>query len=75
MALDKRPGVQTVGIGETLRRALAKLVLRAVGDQANKACKNIQLCAVIDTSIYGAKHDVGERRREIGYRGAVYGRD
>ena len=37
VALDKRPGVRPVGIGETLRRALAKLVMRAAGEQAKTA--------------------------------------
>ena len=37
VALDKRPGVRPVGIGETLRWALAKLVMRAAGDQAKTA--------------------------------------
>ena len=32
VALAKRPGVRPVGIGETLRRALAKLVMRAAGN-------------------------------------------
>ena len=32
VALDKRPGVRPVGIGETLRRAISKLVISAVGD-------------------------------------------
>ena len=31
LALDKRPGVRPVGIGETLGRDLAKLVMRAAG--------------------------------------------
>ena len=43
VALDKRPGVRFVGIGETLRRALAKFVMRAAGDQANTECGNLQL--------------------------------
>ena len=30
--IDKSPGVSPVGIGETLRRALAKLVVRESGD-------------------------------------------
>ena len=37
VALDKRPGVRPVGIGQTIRRALAKLVMRAAGDQAKTA--------------------------------------
>ena len=32
VALDKRPGASPVGIGETLRQAIAKLVMRAAGD-------------------------------------------
>ena len=45
VALDKRPRVRLVVIGETLRQALAKLVMRAVGDQAKTAYGNLQLCA------------------------------
>ena len=37
VALDKRPGVLPMGIGETLSRALAKLVMRAAGEQAKTA--------------------------------------
>ena len=36
VALDKRPGVRPVGIGDTLRWALAKLVMRAAGEQAKR---------------------------------------
>ena len=45
VVLDKRPGVRPVGIGETLCRALAKLVIKAYGEHAKKACGNIHLCA------------------------------
>ena len=51
VALDKRPGVRPVGIGETIRRALAKLVMRAAGDQAKTACGNLQLCAGLEAGI------------------------
>ena len=34
IALDKRPGVHPVGIGETLMRDFDKLVFKAAGDQA-----------------------------------------
>ena len=62
VALDKRPGVRPVGIGETLRRALAKLIMRAAGDQAKTACGNLQLCAGLEAGIEGATHAMGQRR-------------
>ena len=40
VALNKRPGVRPMGICETLRRALAKLVMRAARDQAKTVCGN-----------------------------------
>ena len=49
-------------IGETLRRALAKLVMRAAGDQAKTVCSNLQLCAVLEAGIEGSTHAVGQRR-------------
>ena len=62
VALNKQPGVRPVGIGETLRRALAKLFMRAAGDQVKTTCGNIQLCAGLDAGIEGATHAVGQRR-------------
>ena len=53
-----------VGIGETLRRALAKLVMRAAGDQAKTECGNLQMCAGLEDGIEGATHAVGQRRVE-----------
>ena len=64
VALDKRPGVGPVGIGETLRRALAILVMREAWDQAKTACGNLQLCAGLEAGIEGATHAVGQRRVE-----------
>ena len=64
VALDKRPGVRPVGIGETLRQALAKLVMRAAGDQAKTACGNLQLCTGLEAGIEGATHAVGQRRAD-----------
>ena len=45
MAIDKRPGVRPVEIGETLRRTLARLIIRVAGDQEKTACGKLQLCA------------------------------
>ena len=61
---DKSPGVRPVGIGETLCQALAKLVMRAAGDQSKTACGNLQLCAGLDSFIAGATHSVGHQRLE-----------
>ena len=62
VALDKRPGVRPMGIGETLRRSLAKLVMRSAGEQAKTECGTLQLFAGLDSSIEVATHDVGKRR-------------
>ena len=64
IALDKRPGVLPVGIGEMLRQPLAKFVTRAAGYQAKTACGNLQLCAGLKAGIEGATHAVGQRRLE-----------
>ena len=53
-----------MGIGETLRRDLAKLVMRAAGDQEKTACDNLQLCAGLEAGIEGATHAVGQHRLE-----------
>ena len=42
-----------MGIGETLCRTLAKLVIGAAGEHANTACGNIQLCAGLKANIEG----------------------
>ena len=56
---DKSPGLRPVGIGETLRRALAKIFMRAAGDQAKTAFGNLQLCVGLEAGIEGSKHAVG----------------
>ena len=62
VALDERPDLRLVGIGDTLCRALAKLDMRAAWDQAKTACGNLQLCSVLDSGIKGAAHAVGQKR-------------
>ena len=53
-----------MGIGETLCQALAKLLLRASGEQAKTGCGNLQLCAGLKDGIEGATHAVVQRRLE-----------
>ena len=53
-----------MGIGETLRRALSKLVMRAAREQEKTACGNLQMCAGLKAGIEGATHALGPRRIE-----------
>ena len=62
VALDKRPGVLPVDIGETLHRALAKLVMREEWDQAKTEYGDLQLCAGLKAGIEGPTHAVVQRR-------------
>ena len=53
-----------MGIGETLCRALAKLVMREAWYQAKTACGNIQLCPGLKASIEGATHALDQKIHE-----------
>ena len=48
----------------TLRWALVKLVMRAVGVQANTAWGNLELCVVLEGGIEGVTHAMVKRRLE-----------
>ena len=61
VALDKLPGTRPVGIGEILRRLMAKIVIAHVGDQATLACGNLQLCAGLSAGIEGAIHAMHQK--------------
>ena len=58
VALDKRPGVLPIGIGETLQRYIANLVMRAEGDQARTVCGSLQMCAGLEAGIEELTHAV-----------------
>ena len=64
VALDKSPGVSPVGIRETIRRAIAKLIMSAAGDQAKTACGSLQLCVGLEAGIEGATQTVVKQRQE-----------
>ena len=56
IALDKRPGIRPIGIGETLRRILSKVVCLITRTDAEEVCGSSQLCAGVPCSIEGAIH-------------------
>ena len=56
IALDMRPGVSSVGIGETLCQAIAKLAVRAARDQAKTVYFSLQMCVGLEAGTEGATH-------------------
>ena len=58
IALDKPPGVRLVGVGETWRCLLSKIVLKVTGPEATMAYQYDQLCAGLKAVIDGAVHVV-----------------
>ena len=54
--------MRPIGIRETLRRAIAKLVMRAERDQEKTLCGSLQLCAGIESRIEEATHALAQRR-------------
>ena len=51
--------MRPVGIGEMLCRALAKIAMRAAGDQAKTTCENLQIWTGLEARIEGETHAVG----------------
>ena len=56
MALDKFPGIRSIGIGEIWRQLLDKYVLKVACAKSKDACGNSQLCAGLEARIEGAVH-------------------
>ena len=65
-------GVRPVGIEETLRRSIYKLVMRAVGNQAKKAYRSLQLCAGLEAGIEEATHNVAQGKAIVPEGRGVY---
>ena len=45
VALDNRPGVRPIGIGETARRIIGKAILTTIRNDVQEAAGPLQLCA------------------------------
>ena len=56
IALNKRPGVRPIGVGEVLRRVVAKSILRVVAGEVEDACGPLQKCSGLPAGIEAAVH-------------------
>ena len=56
IALEKKPRIRTVGVGETWQRMMAKCLLKVAGQEAKAACGTTQLTGGLEAGIEGAIH-------------------
>ena len=60
IALDKSPSVRPIGIGESLRRLIGKVIYFLTRDDAEAMCGVSQLCAGLRCGAEGAIHVAGD---------------
>ena len=58
--LDKNPGVRPIGVGEVLRRLIAKAIIRLVRHHIQAAAGALQLCAGQEAGAEAAIHAMNE---------------
>ena len=64
VAVDKQPGVRPVGIGESWRRMMGKIVIHLTSGEAARSCKENQLCAGLSAGIEGGIHSAVDLLKE-----------
>ena len=60
VALDKCPGVRPIGIGDTARRLITKVVLSVIKDDIMDVAGHTQLCGGQKSGCENAVHAVSE---------------
>ena len=56
--MDKDPGVRPIGVGEVVRRVIAKAVLSVIGADIQQAAGPLQLCAGHISGVEAAIHSM-----------------
>ena len=64
VGFDKMPGVIPLGIGDIIRRLIAKCGLKVMGQEATRACGTDQLCAGLEAGIEGGIHFIRQLQDE-----------
>eukprot|EP00919_Chromeraceae_sp_WS-2016_P005969 GHVR01013979.1.p1 GENE.GHVR01013979.1~~GHVR01013979.1.p1 ORF type:complete len:467 (+),score=48.41 GHVR01013979.1:1308-2708(+) len=69
IAIDKKPGVRPIGIGEALRRLIAKAVLLETKEEAQIACGTIQTCTGLPGGVEATIHTARQIHTENKHKG------
>ena len=56
VVLNKNPGVRPIGVGEVLRRIVAKAILKVERQEVQETCGYIQKCSCLPEGIEAAVH-------------------
>ena len=58
IAMDKKPGIRPVGLGDSWRQMMAKCLLQVMGQEAKAACGKAQLAGGVESGIEGGIHSM-----------------